>query len=117
MNPTLEKTISKLDLDELMEAQRMIADMMGQKRQEKKLKLAEEIRGLAAQHGLSFSDIVWGDEDKSKKRNKAKKIYKAKYQNPNNPTEKWAGIGKHPRWVRDLLSNGVPLDQLLIRAE
>ena|SRR5690348_12979274 len=37
-----------------------------------------------------------------------------KYQNPENPTEKWSGRGKQPRWVRAQLNAGKKLDHFLI---
>jgi len=39
----------------------------------------------------------------------------AKYRNPRNPKETWAGRGKQPRWVAAQLCSGKKLDQFLIR--
>lgn len=38
----------------------------------------------------------------------------AKYQNPDNPAEKWAGRGRKPKWVEEQLAAGKSLDDLLI---
>jgi DNA-binding protein H-NS len=37
-----------------------------------------------------------------------------KYRNPKNRNETWAGRGKQPRWMTDLLRNGKTLDDFLI---
>ena len=39
----------------------------------------------------------------------------AKYRNPRNPKETWAGRGKLPRWLAAQLRSGKKLDQFLIR--
>jgi len=39
----------------------------------------------------------------------------AKYRNPDNPSETWAGRGRKPKWVQDRLDQGTPLDDLLIK--
>jgi len=39
----------------------------------------------------------------------------AKYRNPRNPNETWAGRGKQPRWLVAQLRSGKELDQFLIR--
>jgi DNA-binding protein H-NS len=39
----------------------------------------------------------------------------AKYRNPENPNETWAGRGKRPRWVAAQLRSGKKLDHFLIR--
>lgn len=37
-----------------------------------------------------------------------------KYRNPNNPQEVWTGRGVNPRWVTELLAQGMTKEQLLI---
>jgi DNA-binding protein H-NS len=39
----------------------------------------------------------------------------AKYRNPKNPKETWAGRGKQPRWLAAQLQSGKKLDEFLIR--
>ena len=42
------------------------------------------------------------------------KSWSAKYRNPDNPAETWAGRGRKPKWVEDRLEQGTPLEALLI---
>jgi DNA-binding protein H-NS len=37
-----------------------------------------------------------------------------KYQNPGQLTQTWAGRGKQPRWVSDMLEAGRSIDELRI---
>ena len=38
-----------------------------------------------------------------------------KYQNPENPSQTWAGRGKRPGWVREMLDAGISIDDLRVR--
>jgi DNA-binding protein H-NS len=38
----------------------------------------------------------------------------AKFRNPDNPAEIWAGRGRKPKWVEEKLNQGRTLDDLLI---
>ena len=38
----------------------------------------------------------------------------AKYQNPDNPSEKWSGRGRKPKWVEEKLAQGRELSDLAI---
>jgi len=39
-----------------------------------------------------------------------------KFQNPADPTQTWAGRGKTPRWVTQMLKAGKSMDDLRVRA-
>ncbi len=41
----------------------------------------------------------------------------AKYQNPGNPSETWAGRGKQPRWLVSQLKAGKKINDFLINRE
>ena len=38
-----------------------------------------------------------------------------KYQNPDDPSQTWAGRGTKPRWVIEMLDDGMSIDDLRIR--
>lgn len=40
----------------------------------------------------------------------------AKYRNPKNPSETWAGRGRQPAWVVDALKGGATIESLAINA-
>jgi|SRR5687768_5995394 DNA-binding protein H-NS len=40
----------------------------------------------------------------------------AKFRNPDDPDETWAGRGKQPRWVTQQLKSGRRLEELKIRS-
>ncbi len=68
------------------------------------LKAAEK---AAAEYGFSLSELS-GDSAKSIKSSKAK------YQNPNNPSQTWTGRGRKPQWVHDAIKAGTDITDLEI---
>lgn len=40
-----------------------------------------------------------------------------KYQNPDDPSQTWAGRGKTPRWIGEMLTAGKSIDELRIGAD
>jgi len=44
-----------------------------------------------------------------------KKQYRIKYQNPENLSETWTGLGKYPRWLEYKLNQGYTLESFLLK--
>jgi len=83
---------------------------------------AQEFRELAREMGFSVTLSKPGKEDARRGKRQAQKDDRrrgvsAKYRNPDNPTETWAGRGLRPKWVADKLAQGASLDDLLINRE
>jgi DNA-binding protein H-NS len=83
---------------------------------------AQEFRELAREMGFSVTLSKPGKEDGRRGKRQAQKDDRrrgvsAKYRNPDNPTETWAGRGLRPKWVADKLAQGASLDDLLINRE
>ncbi len=51
---------------------------------------------------------------RQKAQRKAGKI-SAKYRNPSNKDEVWAGRGKRPRWLTELVASGKKIEDFLIK--
>lgn len=58
----------------------------------------KRIVDLATTHGIDLSSISGAS--------------KAKYRNPDAPSETWTGKGRKPKWVKDHLSEGKTLKDL-----
>lgn len=39
----------------------------------------------------------------------------AKYENPDNPSQKWTGKGREPNWLKKLIEDGKSLEELEIK--
>lgn len=71
----------------------------------------ERVLKLLADEGLSFDD-VFGAKRRGVPRFTTGKV-KAKYRNPDDATQTWAGRGKRPRWFNAALAAGKRAEDLL----
>ena len=91
--------ISK-SIEELWALHEEIASILAAKMEAEKLKLEKRLDQLGARivHDLrrSYPEV------------------QQKFRNPNPPHQTWAGRGKQPNWVRELLAQGKQLDDIRI---
>ena len=81
-----------------------------------KKKALERMRDIAAEYGLTLSEVITKDgsvDTKKPKRKNADQSHKAKYSNPENPTQTWSGRGQQPKWVKEALAKGKTLEEFL----
>ncbi|NLD08930.1 MAG: H-NS histone family protein [Xanthomonadaceae bacterium] len=71
-------------------------------------KIKKQIKRLLDDSGLSFDDVF---EERNPR--KGRKV-PPKYQNPDNPEEKWSGRGKMPVWMREKVEAGADREDFLI---
>ena len=103
--------IDKLKTEEIQTLIKELEQELENRMESEKKALADEIRTRAEALGIPVRDLMNLVNDKSRKKPGA---VQAKYANPDNPSETWAGRGRKPRWVDDQLKNGKTLDDLLI---
>jgi DNA-binding protein H-NS len=73
-------------------------------------------RDIAAEYGLTLSEVITKEgrlDTKKPKRKNAEQSHKAKYINPENPTQTWSGRGHQPKWVKEALAKGKTLEEFL----
>ena len=92
--------LREMSVEELWNLHEKIAGELTRKMTFEKAKLDERLRKLSS-------------EPLSERRPYPKVL--AKYRNPRNLRETWAGRGKQPRWLAAQLRSGKKLDQFLIR--
>ena len=81
-----------------------------------KKKALERMREIAAEYGLTLSEVINKDGRVDTKKPKLKNVdqsHKTKYINPENPTQTWSGRGKQPKWVKEALAKGKTLEEFL----
>ena len=71
--------------------------------------LIKEFQSRAAESGFSLNELL-GEQPKPKK-----EAAKPKYRNPDNYEQTWGGNGRKPRWLLDLVSSGMPMEDLEIK--
>lgn len=105
-----ELKLEGFTIPELEALRERAAELIRGKREDLKRELREKMEKLAAQEGLTLSEVIEAARPK-KSRAKAK----AKYANPDNTSEVWAGRGKQPAWVKEALASGRKLEDLELR--
>ncbi|THF63610.1 H-NS histone family protein [Pseudothauera nasutitermitis] len=119
--------LAKLSLTELRRLQSKVETEIRRRSDTARRDLLKKIQKLAAEEGLSLSDVIPGANVAEKKAAapKAKRVVKAsakkgtrvpaKYRHPEDATLTWSGRGRKPLWVEGWLGEGKPLDALLIQ--
>lgn len=74
------------------------------------LSLRRSLEAQAREAGFDVYALFGGAPTKP-----AKGTGEAKYRNPQNPEQTWAGIGKRPDWLRAAINAGESLDSMRVR--
>jgi DNA-binding protein H-NS len=74
----------------------------------------ERMRDIAAEYGLTLSEVINKDarlDTKKPKPKNADQNSKPKYSNPDNPDQTWSGRGHMPKWLKEALATGKTLEE------
>jgi DNA-binding protein H-NS len=96
--------LNQMSVEQLWDLHQEVAAKLARKITLEKAKLEERLHEVSSVLG----------ENVNRERRPYPKVL-AKYRNPTNPKETWAGRGKQPRWLAAQLRSGKKLDQFLIR--
>jgi DNA-binding protein H-NS len=91
--------LDQMNTDDLWSLHVEVSQLLQQRIQTEKLRLEERLKQLEA----PVSD---------------RRLYPPvppKYRNPDQPSETWAGRGKHPRWLVAQLRSGKRIDEFKIK--
>ena len=103
---TAEPNLDSMSVDQLVTLGQEIDEELNGKVLEQRRTLESELAKLNRFHSIS----------RGKSSAEARKPVAAKYRNPENPSETWAGRGLKPRWLKAALEAGKNLDDFLISA-
>jgi DNA-binding protein H-NS len=94
-----------MSLDELWVLHEKIGSLLTTKIEAEKRELEQRLDTLKRKFGHSTNE--------DRHRRPYPKVL-PKFQNPNQPSQTWAGRGRQPRWVGELLKAGRSIDDLRI---
>ncbi len=72
------------------------------RKEQDKVDLHNEMQALASKHGFSLDELLV---------NPPKKTKVARYKNPANGKQVWAGRGRKPNWLITLLAEGRTVEE------
>lgn len=87
---------------DLQDFQAKLSAAIEQRKEQDRIDLHYEMQALASERGFSLDEFLV---------NPPKKTKAAKYKNPANPKQVWAGRGRKPNWLLELLSAGRKLEE------
>ena len=99
-----------LSLEELKQLQNDVAVTIFNFEKRKKADAISELEALAKSKGFSLNDLFGGDKGAIKKGPVA-----ARYADPNNSDNTWAGRGRKPKWLVEQLANGKSLEDFSLQ--
>lgn len=96
------ESLLEVSSKDLQDFQAKLSAAIEQRKEQDKVDLHNEMQALALKHGFSLDDFLV---------NPPKKTKAAKYKNPANNKQVWAGRGRKPNWLLELLMAGRKLDE------
>lgn len=96
------ENLLKLSSKDLQDFQAILSDAINQRKEQDKIDAHNEMQAVASKHGFSLEEFLVNPPKKSKA---------AKYKNPANPKQVWAGRGRKPNWLIELLKAGRNLEE------
>ena len=99
--------ISNLSVAELEKLKGSIDSAIANRRDGELLSLRQAIDDMIEAAGFTLDEVL-------QVRTAKKRAVKAKYSNPNNPSETWSGRGRKPIWVQEWIADGNDLNDCLI---
>ena len=99
--------LGKLTYKQLTDLQQRVEAALAARKEADKQELKNKLAALAASSGFDVAEIFGG---KGARRAKVA----AKYRNPANPGETWAGRGRQPRWLVAALKKGPKLESFAV---
>lgn len=114
--------LAKLSLTELRRLQSRVETEIRRRSDSARRDLLKKVQKMAAEEGLSLSDLLGNAPASDEKQTSGKRKTKAtgkkngqsvvKYRHPENPAIGWSGRGRKPQWVIDWLAQDKPLTEL-----
>lgn len=101
-NITVENLL-EIPSKDLQDFQATLNAAIEQRKEQDKIDLHNEMQALASKHGFSLDEFLGNPPKKTKA--------VAKYRNPANGKQVWAGRGRKPNWLLDLLAAGRKVEE------
>ena len=105
--------LDKMTYAELRELRDRVDAAMIEAQASEKRALRGKMEALAAESGFSVSELVGSKRGPKKGAIKGSKVA-AKYRNPKDASQTWAGRGRQPLWLVAALKRGQKLESFLV---
>jgi DNA-binding protein H-NS len=100
--------LSKMNRDDLRTLQKQVAKELESRERQQKEDAIRKIQQIAAEAGISLEDVT------GTRRGKKKTSAEARYRDPDNPSNTWAGRGRKPKWLEEKLGKGKNIEDFAV---
>jgi DNA-binding protein H-NS len=100
--------LSRLTLSDLRSLQEQATQEIKVREQQELAKAREQIIAIAQSVGMPLKDL-FSNEVRVREINGSAT---ARFRHPANKSLRWSGRGRQPKWVREWVASGQPLDAL-----
>jgi DNA-binding protein H-NS len=105
-----EVNLAGFSTQELRQLARDVEQELNRRRAEDRKTALRGMKELAASYGFTVEEVL--ETALQSRRRAAAASAEAKYRNPDNPDQTWAGRGRKPTWLVELLAQGTTLEEL-----
>ncbi len=84
------------------------------KKENRRREVISKIKELAESVGLHV-EISETSKKSSRKSSRKGVPVAPKYQNPNDPSQKWSGRGMKPKWLKSLIEGGRSIEEFKLK--
>jgi DNA-binding protein H-NS len=96
--------LQKMTLKALLDLKNRVDRAIQEKRDQERSELRDQFRQLAAEKGISWSELVGSGKGKPRG------PVAAKFADPKDPSNTWSGRGRMPKWLSAKLKAGAKLE-------
>lgn len=96
--------LSKMSAKDLQKLRESIDGTIEARKAEERKKVVDQIRGILAEHDMSWDDLPRSRGGAASKSTGSK--VPPKYRDPKDPSSTWSGRGRKPKWVEAHLKAG-----------
>lgn len=100
--------LSNMSIGDLRNLQDQIKQEMKKREQQEVQKAREQILAIAQSVGMPLKELI------STGRGGKTGSVAVRYRHPENSAQQWTGRGRQPKWVKEWVEGGKPLDKLRV---
>ncbi|XAI95187.1 hypothetical protein [Dolichospermum phage Dfl-JY14] len=114
MSTDLKIDVRSLTPQQRKELSAQIAEAEAEYEKENREKARRAVFAVVKEHGFNSLEDLFGPGAGNQGRGGRRAAAAVKYRNTADPSQTWAGRGKHPTWLRDAIAAGAEIESFRV---
>lgn len=106
--------LDKMTYAELSELRDHVDAAMIEAKSSERQAVRAKMEALASESGYTVAELLGNGKRTSRKGSLKGSTVAAKFRNPKDPTQTWAGRGRKPLWLVEALKKGAKMDSFAV---